>query len=149
MLTREDGVHARALHRQGWTIRDRPSSQSPIRVCLRGDRIAGERAPAGPDYFADFVTYCQARLIEGPHLWAMTLSTRLSTAMTAPTRRSRALGPGSGPRRCEPCRPTDGRASPIIEHPPAAETQFDRVELPNPPASWAWAPYGVSRVDGT
>ncbi|MFL1600620.1 hypothetical protein, partial [Gordonia amicalis] len=30
------------------------------------------------------------------------------------------------------------RANAIIEHPPGEETQWDWVELPNPPAQWGW-----------
>ncbi len=39
---------------------------------------------------------------------------------------------------CEPCSATKGRAVAVIEHPPGEETQWDWVELPDPPASWGW-----------
>ena len=39
---------------------------------------------------------------------------------------------------CEPCNATKGRASAVIEHPPGEETQWDWVELPDPPQSWGW-----------
>ena len=37
---------------------------------------------------------------------------------------------------CEPCQASKGRDSSIITHPPGQETQWDWVELPNPPRSW-------------
>jgi hypothetical protein len=37
---------------------------------------------------------------------------------------------------CEPCQVSRGRDVAIIAHPPGEETQWDWVELPNPPASW-------------
>lgn len=40
----------------------------------------------------------------------------------------------------EACRPVKGRPVAVIEHPPGEETQFDWVELPDPPASWGWGP---------
>jgi len=43
--------------------------------------------------------------------------------------RARGLRPA-----CEPCVPTKGRAVAVIEHPPGEETQWDWVELPDPPA---------------
>ena len=39
---------------------------------------------------------------------------------------------------CETCRPAKQRPVAIIEHPPGEETQWDWVELPDPPASWGW-----------
>ena len=39
---------------------------------------------------------------------------------------------------CEPCAPAKGRAVAVIEHPPGDETQWDWVELPDPPAHWGW-----------
>jgi len=34
---------------------------------------------------------------------------------------------------CEPCSATKGRPNAPIEHPPGEETQWDWVELPDPP----------------
>jgi hypothetical protein len=45
--------------------------------------------------------------------------------------RDRALRPA-----CEPCKPATGRPVGIIEHPPGVETQWDWLELPDPPARW-------------
>ena len=39
---------------------------------------------------------------------------------------------------CEPCSATKGRANAPIAHPAGEETQWDWVELPDPPASWGW-----------
>ena len=77
MLTQEDDVDAHALHRRGWTIsaiaRHLGHDRKTIRAYLNGERTAGVRTPAGEDRFAPFVEYCQARLVEDPHLWAETL----------------------------------------------------------------------------
>ena len=37
---------------------------------------------------------------------------------------------------CEPCRPAKGRPVAVIDHPAGQETQWDWVELPDPPAAW-------------
>src|SRR3954454_16639981 len=50
--------------------------------------------------------------------------------------RARALRP-----HCEPCAPATGRPAAVIDHPAGEETQWDWVELPAPPASWAAAGY--------
>jgi LysR substrate binding domain len=47
--------------------------------------------------------------------------------------RARRLRPA-----CEPCRPAKGRPVAVIEHPPGDETQWDWVELPDPPDDWGW-----------
>ena len=146
MLTREDDIDVHALRRQGWTIsaiaRHLGRDRKTIRAYLNG-RQAGVRAPAGPDGFAPFVDYCRARLDEDPHLWAMTLFDEVvdlgyDRAYSTFTRqlRARNLRPA-----CEPCAPARGRPAAVIEHPPGEETQFDWVELPDPPAAWAAAGY--------
>ena len=148
MLTREDDIDVHALRRQGWTIsaiaRHLGRDRKTIRAYLAG-RQAGVRAPAGPDGFAPFVDYCSARLTEDPHLWAMTLFDEVvelgyDRAYSTFTRqlRARNLRP-----HCEPCSPTTGRPVAVIEHPAGEETQWDWVELPDPPASWAAAGYGA------
>jgi transposase len=147
MLTREDDIDVHALRRQGWTIsaiaRHLGRDRKTIRAYLNGRR-AGVRAATGPDLFAPFVDYCRARLTEDPHLWAMTLFDEVvdlgyDRAYSTFTRqlRARKLRPA-----CEPCAPAKGRPAAIIEHPPGEETQFDWVELPDPPAGWATAGFG-------
>ena len=144
MLTREEDIDAHALRRQGWTIsaiakhlgRDRKT----IRAYLAEERVAGERKPAGPDPFESFVDYVRARLTEDPHLWAVTLFDEVvelgyDRSYQTFTRqiRDRGLRP-----HCEPCAGTKGRASAVIEHPPGEETQWDWLELPDPPEAWGW-----------
>jgi transposase len=146
MLTREDDIDVHALRRQGWTIsaiaRHLGRDRKTIRAYLNG-RQAGVRAAAGPDLFEPFVDYCRARLTEDPHLWAMTLFDEVvdlgyDRAYSTFTRqlRTRHLRPA-----CEPCAPTRGRPAAVIDHPAGEETQWDWVELPDPPASWAAAGY--------
>jgi transposase len=144
MLTREDDVDAHALHRQGWTIsaiaRHLGHDRKTIRAYLRGERVAGVRARSEPDPFAPFTDYCRARLTEDPHLWATTLFdevVELGFDRSYPTftraLRDKALRPP-----CEPCRPAKDRPVAVIEHPAGEETQFDWLELPDPPAEWGW-----------
>ena len=144
MITREEDVDAHALHRQGWTIsaiaRHLGRDRKTIRAYLHGDREAGVRAPAAADPFGPFAAYCTARLAEDPHLWATTLFDEvagLGYDRSYPTftraLRARGLRP-----QCEPCHPAKGRAVAVIEHPPGEETQWDWVELPDPPADWGW-----------
>lgn len=144
MLTREDDIDAHALYKRGWTIaaiaRHLGRDRKTIRAYLRGDRTPGLRARSGPDPFEVFAVYCAARLGEDPHLWASTLFdevAELGFTGSYPTLtrqlRSRRLRPV-----CQACRPTKGRAVAVIEHPAGEETQWDWVELPDPPASWGW-----------
>ncbi len=144
MLTREDDVDACALHRQGWTIsaiaRHLGHDRKTIRAYVTSGRIAGTRARAAGDSFAPFVDYATARLVEDPHLWASTLFDELlglgfTGSYPTLTRqiRGRRLRPA-----CEPCSPAKGRPVAVIEHPPGAETQWDWLELPDPPAAWGW-----------
>ena len=144
MLTREEDIDAHALRRQGWTIsaiaRHLGRDRKTIRAYLAGQRVPGERRPAGEDPFEPFVGYVRARLREDPHLWALTLFdevTDLGYDRSYPTFtrqiRNRDLRP-----HCEPCSGTKGRAAAVIEHPPGEETQWDWVELPDPPAHWGW-----------
>ena len=144
MLTREDDVDAHALHRQGWTIsaiaRHLGHDRKTVRAYLRGQRVAGVRKPASADVFEPYLDYVQARLGEDPHLWAQTLFdevVELGYARSYPsfTRqlRRRRLRP-----HCEPCAPARDRPAAVIDHPPGEETQWDWVELPDPPQQWAW-----------
>ena len=144
MLTREDDVDAHALHRRGWSIsaiaRHLGHDRKTIRAYLHGGRVSGQRRRAVPDPFEPFVDYCRERLAEDPHLWATALFDELGELgydRSYPTftrqLRARGLRPA-----CEPCRPTKDRPVAVIEHPPREETQFDWLELPNPPAHWGW-----------
>jgi transposase len=143
MLTRENDIDVQALHRQGWTIsaiaRHLGRDRKTIRAYL-GGRQAGVRARSEPDPFEAFAGYCGQRLRDDPHLWASTLFDELlelgyDRSYPTMTRQVRARGLRPA---CEPCRPTKGRAVAVIEHPAGQETQWDWVELPDPPAQWGW-----------
>ena len=143
MLTREDDIDAHALSRQGWTIsaiaRHLGRDRKTIRAYLNGKRQPGARTGAS-DVFAAFAPYAAQRLTDDPHLWASALFDELTDmgftgSYPSMTRglRTRGLRPA-----CEACRPAKGRPVAVIEHPPGQETQWDWVELPDPPAAWGW-----------
>ena len=143
MLTWEDDVEVHVLHKRGWTIsaiaRHTGRDRKTVRAYLTGERVAGVRVRA-VDPFAPFVEYVTARLVEDPHLWAITLFDELLTLGFAAsyqtvTReiRSRGLRPA-----CMACVGATGRPNAVIEHPPGAETQWDWLDLPDPPAAWGW-----------
>jgi len=143
MLTREDDIDVHALRRQGWTIsaiaRHLGKDRKTIRAYLSG-RAAGVRATSWADPFDSFGGYCAQRLKDDPHLWASTLFDELlelgyDRSYPTMTRQLRARGLRPA---CEPCRPTKDRAVALIEHPPGDETQWDWVELPDPPEHWGW-----------
>jgi transposase len=144
MLTREEDVDAHALHQRGWSIsaiaRHLGRDRKTIRAYLTGARVADVRRPAGVDSFAGFVDYCRERLAEDRHLWALTLFDEvvaLGFDRSYPTftrqLRDRCLRPP-----CEQCRAAKGRAVTVIDHPAGEETQWDWLDLPDPPASWGW-----------
>ena len=144
MLTREEDIDAHALHKQGWTIsaiaRHLGRDRKTVRAYLTGRRTAGVRARQGPDGLTPFSDYVRARLTEDPHLWVTTLADELEElgwagGYSTLTRqiRDRGLRPV-----CEQCRGLKDRPVAIIDHPPGAETQWDWVELPDPPAHWGW-----------
>jgi len=144
MLTQEDDVDAHALRKRGWTIsaiaRHLGHDRKTIRAYLSGGRVAGVRAAAGASGFDVYADYCRERLLEDPHLWAMTLFDEivvLGFAQSYPTftrqLRQRTLRP-----HCERCHAAKGRPVAIIDHPAGEETQWDWVDLPDPPAAWGW-----------
>jgi len=146
MLTREDDVDAHKLHAKGWTIsaiaRHLGHDRKTIRAYLSGERVAGVRARSSDDPFDRFVDYVQARLGEDPHLWASTLFDELEAVgfkQSYPTLTRQIRDRGLRPA-CEACRPAKGRPVAVIEHPPGEETQWDWVELPDPPGAWGWGP---------
>ncbi len=129
---------------KGWTIsaiaRHLGHDRKTIRAYLTGGRVAGERTRSTDDPFDRFVDYVRARLAEDPHLWATALFDELEPlgfeqSYQTLTRqiRLRGLRPV-----CETCRPAKGRPVAVIEHPPGEETQWDWVELPDPPSTWGW-----------
>ncbi|MBA2769723.1 MAG: transposase [Sporichthyaceae bacterium] len=144
MLTWENDVEATSLRKRGWTIsaiaRHLGHDRRTVRDYLEGKRIPGERVSSRVDPFEEFAEYIKIRLTDDPHVWATALFDEVvalgySGSYPSFTRglRGRALRP-----HCEPCQASTGRDHAIIDHPPGAETQFDWLELPDPPASWGW-----------
>jgi transposase len=142
MLTWEEDVQAHALRRQGWTIsaiaRHLGRDRKTIRAYLRGERTPGVRVRRQPDSFEPFADYCRLRLEGDPHLWATTLYDEVcelgyggSYPSFTRALRSRKLRP-----HCEPCAASRGREHTVIAHPLGHETQWDWLELPDPPAGW-------------
>jgi transcriptional regulator with XRE-family HTH domain len=142
MLTREDDVEVHALRKRGWSIaaiaRHTGRDRKTIRAYLSGERTPGVRARPSPDLFEPFVDYVTARLREDPHLWARTLCDELeqlgfTLSYSSLTRniRERGLRPV-----CQDCQSATDRPNAIIPHEPGGETQWDWLELPNPPAWW-------------
>jgi len=143
MLTWENDVEVHALRKRGWTIsaiaRHVGRDRKTVRAYLSGDRAPGVRARA-VDPFAPFLDYVTARLVEDPHLWAITLFDELlalgfALSYQTLTReiRVRGLRPA-----CAACATATGRVNAVIDHPPGVETQWDWVDLPDPPAAWGW-----------
>ena len=143
MITREDDVEVHALRKQGWTIsaiaRHVGRDRKTVRAYLNQDREPGLRR-RGSDPFAPFLDYVTARLAEDPHLWAVTLFDELQPlgfdlSYQSLTRevRARKLRP-----TCVACVGATGRANAVIPHPAGEETQWDWLDLPDPPTSWGW-----------
>lgn len=132
-----------ALHRRGISIseisRRTGRDRKTIRSYLTGKQEPGKRKQP-ESAFEPFVEYVSARLIEDPHLFAQTLYDEV-TGLGFPgsyqtlTRqiRDRGLRPA-----CQACAHVTKRANAVIEHLPGEETQFDWVELPDPPFGWAF-----------
>jgi transposase len=144
MLSERSSVDIHALKRQGMTIseiaRRTNHDRKTIRAYLNGERAPGVRQPAGPDTFEPFVDYVTARLTEDPHLWAATLLDELRPlgyAGSYPTLTRQIRARGLRPA-CVACSHVTSRPNAIIEHPPGEETQFDWLELPDPPAHWGF-----------
>jgi transposase len=144
MLTREEDVEIHALHKRGWSIsaiaRHTGRNRRTIRNYINGVTTPGVRKPAGEDSFAPFVDYVSARLREDPHLWARTLCDELeglgfTLSYPSLTRNIRARGLRPV---CEQCRSATDRPNAIIEHDPGDETQWDWLDLPDPPGLWGW-----------
>ena len=144
MISQVENVEAHALRRQGWSIsaiaRHLGRDRKTVRAYLSEQREPGVRARTVPDSFTAFAPYVAQRLAEDPHVWAVVLFDEVVAAGftgSYPTftrqLRQRGLRPA-----CGACTPTKGRPAAIIEHPPGAETQWDWVDLPSPPAAWGW-----------
>lgn len=142
MLSLEEEVEAHALRRRGWSIsaiaRHWGIDRKTVRAYLSGDRVPGQRARSVPLVIEPFVEYCRVWLAEDPHLWASTLFDEivpLGFAGSYPSLTAAIRTLGLRPH-CEPCQTVKGRDVSLIEHPPGEETQWDWIELPDPPAAW-------------
>jgi transposase len=140
MLTWGEDVKADALREAGWSItaianhlgRDRKT----IRAYLNGERVPGQRKPAGPDVFADYEPYLRARFDDDPHVPSIDLYdevVKLGHPRSYPTFTRQLRGRGLRPV-CVTCKGVSARATIDIDHPPGDETQWNWVELPG--TSW-------------
>ncbi|MET9632729.1 hypothetical protein ABZX92_35270 [Lentzea sp. NPDC006480] len=130
------------MRQQGWSIsaiaRHLGVDRKTVRAYLSGEREPGRRQRTQPTLIDPFLEYCRVRLADDPHLWASTLFDELAElgftgsypSLTSAIR-AHKLRP-----HCEPCQVSRGRDVAIIAHPPGEETQWDWLELPDPPATW-------------
>jgi transposase len=142
MLTWENCVEAQALRTRGWSISAIAAhlghDRKTIRAYLSGGRRPGERRPARPESLTEYLDYCRRRLADDPHLWLTTLFDELTElgfggsyqALSAGVRRHE-LRP-----RCAACAAARSKDRSVIEHPAGQETQWDWLELPDPPVRW-------------
>lgn len=135
-------MEAHALREQGWSIsaiaRHLGVNRRTVRAYLAGERTPGQRRRSEPAVIEAFIEYCRIRLADDPHLWASTLFDELvelgfTGSYPSLTLAIRTLGLRP---HCEPCQSVKGRDVAVIDHPPGVETQWDWLELPDPPASW-------------
>ena len=142
MLTWEEKLEAQALFKRGWKIaviaRHLGRDPKTIRAYLSGERTPGVRRRATPEVFEPFAAYVTQRLADDRHVWATTLFAEVGElgypgSYPSFTRalRVRGLRPG-----CVACASGAHRQAAIIDHPAGEETQFDWLELPDPPAGW-------------
>lgn len=144
MLTWENCVEAQALRTKGWSITAIANhlghDRKTIRAYLTGERRPGERKPVRPEALEDFLGYCRQRLADDPHLWSTTLFDEVVAlgfagsypAFTASIRRHE-LRP-----YCQACAANRNKDRSVIEHPAGEETQWDWLELPDPPTKWGF-----------
>ena len=143
MLTWEPTMQVHALHAQGWTIsaiaRHVGVNRRTVRAYLAG-REPGRRVSPRPEAFTAYAEYVRLRLTDDPHVWASTVFDEVRDLGYAGSYQSFTRGLRAGRLRphCEPCAASRGRDHAIIDHPPGEETQWDWVELPDPPPGWGW-----------
>ncbi len=131
-----------ALNRNGMTIseisRRTGRDRKTIRSYLSGQRVAGERERTGPNPFDAFEDYIRVRLAEDPNLWAQTLMDELHKLDFPLSYQSltRQIREGKLRPPCRSCKNVLHCPNAVIGHSPGEETQFDWLELPNPPAGW-------------
>jgi len=145
MLTWEEELEAEALFKRGWTIsaiaRHLGRDRKTIRAYVSGERVPGVRRRSTPQVFEPFAGYVSQRLADDRHVWASTLfdevvelGYRGSYPSFTRALRERRLRPP-----CPACTAGAHRESAIIDHPAGEETQFDWLELPDPPPGWGLA----------
>jgi transposase len=144
MLAWEQVVEAKALRTQGWLIsaiaRHLGVTRVTVRRYLSGEATPGERSRSVPDPFDQYAEYARLRLVGDPHLWATTLFdelVELGYGGSYPTF-TRALRARDLRPVCLTCRQGRVVDRSVIPHPPGEETQWDWLELPDPPTSWGW-----------
>jgi transposase len=143
MLTQGESVEAHALRERGWSVsaiaRHLGRDRKTVRAYLSGKREPGRRRPAAPDRFERYEGYCRIRFGDDPHLWATTLFDEvagLGYDGSYPSFTRALRGRGLRPS-CEACAAAGTPAEfAVIDHPAGGETQWDWVELPDPPAWW-------------
>ena len=143
MLTQGESVEAHALRERGWSVsaiaRHLGRDRKTVRAYLNGKRVPGQRKPAGPDRFERYEAYCGIRFGDDPHLWATTLFDEvagLGYDGSYPSFTRALRGHGLRPR-CDDCAAAGvPEEFAVIAHPAGGETQWDWVELPDPPPSW-------------
>src|SRR5690349_11135745 len=142
MLTWEEELEAEALFKRGWTIsaiaRDLGRDRKTVRAYVSGKRTPGVRRRSTPEVFDPFAAYVTQRLADDRHVWATTLFDEVvelgypgSYPSFTRALRVRGLRPG-----CTACASGAHREAAIIDHPGGEETQFDWLELPDPPIGW-------------
>jgi transposase len=142
MLTWEEELEAEALFKRGWTIsaiaRHLGRDRKTVRAYLSGERTPGVRRRSTPEVFEPFAAYVTQRLADDRHVWTSTLFDEVvelgypgSYPSFTRALRARALRPP-----CPACAAGQHREAAIIDHPAGEETQFDWLELPDPPAGW-------------
>ncbi len=142
MLTWEEELEAEALLKRGWSIsaiaRHLGRDRKTVRGYLSGERTPGVRRRSTPEVFEPFAAYVAQRLADDRHVWASTLFDEVvelgypgSYPSFTRALRARGLRPP-----CPACTAGQHRESAIIDHPAGEETQFDWVELPDPPPGW-------------
>jgi transposase len=144
MLTWENCVEAQALRRRGWSISAIAThlghDRKTISAYLNGERRPGERKPARPEAMTGFLGYCRQRLVDDPHLWSTTLFDEVVAlgftgsyqAFTASLRKHE-LRP-----KCQARAANKHKDRSVIDHRPGEETQWDWLELPDPPEHWGF-----------
>ncbi|MBO0885268.1 MAG: helix-turn-helix domain-containing protein, partial [Mycobacterium sp.] len=137
-------MEAQALRKQGWSIsaiaRHLGVTRLTVRRYLNGERVPGQRVRTVVDPFEEFAKYCRLRLAGDPHVWLTTLFDEVvdlgyDASYQSFTRaiRTRGLRP-----RCEACAAAKSKDRSLIPHPAGEETQWDWLELPDPPTHWGF-----------